>query len=361
MGSDKKKWAVFGIVFVVSVVLDQYTKLLAVNHLKGKRAIDLVENYARLVYAENPGAFLGLGGNWPDSVRFAVFIVLAVVLLVGVLVYLVKKRDVTMWAAIGLSLFASGALGNVIDRVAREGGRVVDFMQLSLKRRRRCVKLALIGDVHQEDIALDIVLEHIRERDLIDAIWCVGDLAHGEGDFFRTCELLMKHEVVTVLGNHDRWFLDEEGGDLDERSRVKNIDDVYAYLLSLSETHRVKSVHGDIVLAHGVGRDDMTRISFDASPYDFQQHQEFQRLKNEKCYASVGGHVRVARRRRAHDKPRVDGQRRTNPRRMERARRHTHDQQNRRAPKRELTNDCAPRTLPSAHGRFMKYCEPTRA
>ena len=153
------------------------------------------------------------------------------------------------------------------------------------------MKLALIGDVHQEDIALDIVLEHIRERDLIDAIWCVGDLAHGEGDFFRTCELLMKHEVVTVLGNHDRWFLDEEGGDLDERSRVKNIDDVYAYLLSLSETHRVKSVHGDIVLAHGVGRDDMTRISFDASPYDFQQHQEFQRLKNEKCYASVGGHV----------------------------------------------------------------------
>lgn len=132
MGSDKKKWSVFGIVFVVSVVLDQYTKLLAVNHLKGKRAIDLVENYARLVYAENPGAFLGLGGNWPDSVRFAVFIVLAVVLLVGVLVYLVKKRDVTMWAAIGLSLFASGALGNVIDRVAREGGRVVDFMQLSL-------------------------------------------------------------------------------------------------------------------------------------------------------------------------------------------------------------------------------------
>jgi len=132
MTTGKKNWVLFALIFLTSVVSDQWTKMLAVNHLKGKPAIEWFSGNARLVYAENPGAFLGLGGNWPDALRFSIFIVLAIVLLAGVLVYMIKKRDLSTWSTIGLALFSSGALGNVIDRVARDGGRVVDFMQLSL-------------------------------------------------------------------------------------------------------------------------------------------------------------------------------------------------------------------------------------
>ena len=110
-----------------SVACDQATKELAIDKLKGQAPMEW--GPARLAYAENPGAFLGLGGEWPPAVRQAIFLVLAAVLVVAGTVWLFKaKRSWPM--VLGGAIFVGGAMGNLIDRALREGGRVVDFAQI---------------------------------------------------------------------------------------------------------------------------------------------------------------------------------------------------------------------------------------
>lgn len=127
-----------------SVACDQATKALAVTHLRGAPPLELLDAgvFARLVYAENPGAFLGLGRALPDPVRTAVFSIGVLALLVGLAVVLVRgARSASehnaflrgRLAPLGLALILAGGVGNLIDRVARPGGRVVDFAQLGLR------------------------------------------------------------------------------------------------------------------------------------------------------------------------------------------------------------------------------------
>lgn len=86
---------------------------------------------AKLLYAENPGAFLSLGGSWPDDVRRVLFLFLAGLAVVIGLVWLLRRPR--PWAVMfGGGLFVGGSLGNLIDRATREGGRVVDFAQIDL-------------------------------------------------------------------------------------------------------------------------------------------------------------------------------------------------------------------------------------
>jgi signal peptidase II len=88
----------------------------------------------RLTYAENRGAFLGLGGDWPDTVRWLVFTVMAlgvVVVSAGWVVTRLRRRQHASLATWAMLLIAAGGVGNLVDRVVREG-RVIDFMNLGL-------------------------------------------------------------------------------------------------------------------------------------------------------------------------------------------------------------------------------------
>jgi signal peptidase II len=114
-----------------SVACDQATKALAVAHLKGQGRIQIIDSIFTLVYAENPGAFLGLGKSLPDTWRWAVFTVAVGVLLAGVAFFMLRKKLAPL-AFAGVALLVAGGVGNLIDRIARPGGRVVDFAQLAL-------------------------------------------------------------------------------------------------------------------------------------------------------------------------------------------------------------------------------------
>lgn len=112
-----------------SVGCDQASKSLAVQHLKGQP----MQSWgpARLLYAENPGAFLSMGGDWPDEIRRLVFLFLASVAVIVGLVWLLRRPR--PWPVmLGGALFVGGSLGNLVDRAMRDGGRVVDFAQLDL-------------------------------------------------------------------------------------------------------------------------------------------------------------------------------------------------------------------------------------
>lgn len=108
------------------VGLDQWTKYLAVLHLKGQANVVLWEGVFELEYRENTGAAFSIlqGKSW-----FLIgFTALALVL---VAVFLCRSRlGRSPWVRVAGVLILAGGIGNLIDRIFR--GFVVDFLYFSL-------------------------------------------------------------------------------------------------------------------------------------------------------------------------------------------------------------------------------------
>lgn len=109
------------------MAIDQWTKVLAVEHLVGKAPIMYFGGLFQFVYAENPGAFLGMGGDLPKSLRFVVFGLFVLVGLVVMLWSLVKNK-MNLSDLLAYSFILAGGIGNVIDRLTHANGHVIDFM-----------------------------------------------------------------------------------------------------------------------------------------------------------------------------------------------------------------------------------------
>src|SRR4051812_12416308 len=119
-------------ILALSIVVDQLTKLLAIQHLRFVPAQSFLGNTFRLEYSENPGAFLSLGSTLPDSVRFWLLSVGVAIALLGLFVYVVFYSQASMKQTLGMVLLISGGLSNLIDRMFRVNGRVVDFMNMGI-------------------------------------------------------------------------------------------------------------------------------------------------------------------------------------------------------------------------------------
>lgn len=130
MQNKKKNWRYMGIaVLVIALLLglDQWTKQLAVTHLKDQPNIILIKGVLELEYLENRGAAFGLLQNqqW-------LFVILTVIFL-GIALYLFWKLPKTRrylpiyWIFVGL---VAGAIGNFIDRITHK--YVVDFVSFCL-------------------------------------------------------------------------------------------------------------------------------------------------------------------------------------------------------------------------------------
>lgn len=128
MAHVKRIWLVIG-VLIVSVTLDQVTKYLAIAHLMGQPPIIYFNDVFRLQFATNTGAFLSLGSQLPDGLRFWVLTGLNGLILVGVGAYLFLRTQVPRGLTWALALILSGGVGNIIDRI-RHDGKVIDFMNM---------------------------------------------------------------------------------------------------------------------------------------------------------------------------------------------------------------------------------------
>lgn len=117
------------LIVVACVGCDQATKAMAKSHLSGTEARTFLDGAVRLQYAENSGAFLGLGASLPAPVRTALFTV-AVAAFVGfVLLYSFLSASMSRYTRVALALLCGGGIGNLLDRLLHDG-RVVDFMNV---------------------------------------------------------------------------------------------------------------------------------------------------------------------------------------------------------------------------------------
>jgi signal peptidase II len=130
--AKKSRTAMLVLLFAIAaivLVIDQFTKFLAVGLLEGHPPVPVIGNLAGFTFYRNPGAALGLGSNitW-------IFPLIAVGVFIAILV--LSRRLASRAWAIGLGLLLGGLFGNLVDRLFRQPsflhGAVVDFIDLSL-------------------------------------------------------------------------------------------------------------------------------------------------------------------------------------------------------------------------------------
>ncbi|ADB31962.1 lipoprotein signal peptidase [Kribbella flavida DSM 17836] len=118
--------ALFAIVGLLVLGLDQLTKVLALQHLTPGEPVNVIGSLLRFNLIRNPGAAFSLGSDFTPVIS-AIQITVAL----GV-IWLSRRVGSAGWA-VAFGLLFGGAVGNITDRIFREPspfhGHVVDFLQ----------------------------------------------------------------------------------------------------------------------------------------------------------------------------------------------------------------------------------------
>jgi predicted phosphodiesterase len=132
-------------------------------------------------------------------------------------------------------------------------------------------RFGLIGDVHGQFRTLDAVLRFLLGGPSLDAVLCTGDIPVNGSDISGAaareantcCKLLASAGVMTIRGNHDRWFVANDADTTQQGTLPEQIaasSDALLFLQSLPPTRTFQSVMGPLLLCHGVGSADMEGI-----------------------------------------------------------------------------------------------------
>jgi signal peptidase II len=121
----KNKYLWVGSIISLLVVLDQFTKYLVESRIRLYEVITIIPGFFNLTHVRNKGAAFSLLATAPEMFRI-VFFVSVTIAAVVVLAILIRKTHERL-LIVAFSLIASGAVGNLIDRVRY--GEVVDFIQ----------------------------------------------------------------------------------------------------------------------------------------------------------------------------------------------------------------------------------------
>ncbi|MCM8797143.1 MAG: signal peptidase II [Candidatus Omnitrophica bacterium] len=112
------------VIIIALLSLDQFTKILAVRYLLPQQSVPIIKGIFHLTLVFNRGAAFGIFKN-----QIPLFILASLVALILIYVNL-KNNRYGRFYSISLSLIASGAVGNLIDRLHL--GYVIDFMDFRI-------------------------------------------------------------------------------------------------------------------------------------------------------------------------------------------------------------------------------------
>ncbi len=125
---------VLSLIFL-AVGCDRISKDYVQDHLDRFSTVNVVGNIFVIRYAENDGAFLGLGSNLPVAFKPFLLIVTPMAAMVGLFIFVflsfVMKNRITGLEAVAISLIIGGGIGNLIDRIFNNGV-VIDFMNFGI-------------------------------------------------------------------------------------------------------------------------------------------------------------------------------------------------------------------------------------
>lgn len=127
-------------------------------------------------------------------------------------------------------------------------------------------KIAILSDIHSDLDALEDALALVKVL-RCDEILCAGDLVDYGNAPDGVIELLVQHDIMSVMGNHDRWVVEASrrgmagyetfgGGTVADKAS-------YEYLDDLPPLRRLTRDGARIVVCHGVLSDDMAELRAD--------------------------------------------------------------------------------------------------
>lgn len=116
----------FYLLALIIVTIDQVTKLLAINFLRGNpNGIIIIPDWLKLLYAENFGIAFGVRLLPPWGL-----LLLTLAISAGVIWYVWKSQNRSPLFLTIFALILGGGIGNLIDRIML--GHVVDFIYFDL-------------------------------------------------------------------------------------------------------------------------------------------------------------------------------------------------------------------------------------
>ncbi|MGN1145212.1 MAG: signal peptidase II [Acetatifactor sp.] len=115
------------VIVVLLLAVDQFTKHLAITHLKDKPAHVLIDGVLELQYLENRGSAFGMLQNQKFFILFVGIVFMAVILF---LLFKLPKQKKFCIVHVLLSVIIAGGIGNMIDRFRFD--YVVDFISFIL-------------------------------------------------------------------------------------------------------------------------------------------------------------------------------------------------------------------------------------
>lgn len=113
----------------IILIADQATKLLVKGRFERSESMEIIGNFFRLTYIENPYMAFGIRLGSPTF-----FTILATAVSLVIFVYLYRIRHEKFIARFALAIILGGAIGNLIDRFAY--GQVVDFLDFGIGNTR---------------------------------------------------------------------------------------------------------------------------------------------------------------------------------------------------------------------------------
>ncbi len=123
-----RKWILLSVASLITLVIDQVTKLWVINNLELYESIQPIPSLVplfQITRSTNTGAAFGIlpmAGN--------MFLVLAIIIIVVMLWYFRDTPNSSRLIPIAVGMVIGGAIGNVIDRI--QYGHVVDFVHYQI-------------------------------------------------------------------------------------------------------------------------------------------------------------------------------------------------------------------------------------
>ncbi|MFN8258826.1 MAG: signal peptidase II [Bacteroidales bacterium] len=128
---QRKRFIIIAIItFLVNYLIDFFSKVYAVANIKGNPPVYYLHDTIMIYYAENSGAFLSMGSEWPLFIKYILLVIIPIlVCLYGIYYCFFKEENLTRLVLI-MSIVAGG-LGNLIDRLFNDF-KVVDFLNFGI-------------------------------------------------------------------------------------------------------------------------------------------------------------------------------------------------------------------------------------
>jgi signal peptidase II len=108
------------------IILDQYSKVMVVNHIHLYDSIPIIDHFFNLTHIRNPGVAFGLFASLEMEYKALLFVAISSVAIVAILVIFHQTPVEKTRVHYSLILIFSGAVGNLIDRIYYK--EVIDFL-----------------------------------------------------------------------------------------------------------------------------------------------------------------------------------------------------------------------------------------